>query len=453
MKKYLCYFVLCVLCIFVISCDNKKSDIAFITQPNANTTSRLIAIVNFSGDTLEIPNTDDQGRLITEIDENTFSRQAEMFSTVKRLILPDGVTMLEPETFSCMTTLEEIVYGTGISREAVNRLPFLGTSLCHVQLKNPDDHYEVTEDGIFYTKNNNIKEQLLSLNGKICSSISLIKTGAFAGLEMDLGTYKIPGHIYDIGDYAFQECSFTDITVEEGVHSIGIGTFYGCNRLTSIQLPKSLEILGNSAFGQTAIQEIPFLGSITECPSYLFYGCMSLETAVIPEGIQKINTMIFASCRNLKKVYFPSTLRILEDNIFWENPYLEEIIVSNENLNYYSENNCLIDRQTQTLIKGGNTDIIPNHVKTIESFAFAWNDTITSLTISNNVERIKMSAFAECPNLQYLYIPDSVLEIEENAICPKNITIYCEAEEQPEGWEENWANESNTIYWGQKRRE
>ena len=126
--------------------------------------------------------------------------------------------------------------------------------------------------------------------------------------------------------------------------------------------------------------------------------------------------------------------------------------------------------------------MLPDSIVEIESFAF-YGSNITGL-IGGNYTKMPKDMLSHCTSLTNLQIPDTVKEIESffmsTIVCgenippelslkelfipasveiihkyamPENITIYCEAEEQPEGWEENWANESNTIYWGQKRRE
>ncbi len=76
-----------------------------------------------------------------------------------------------------------------------------------------------------------------------------------------------------------------------------------------------------------------------------------------------------------------------------------------------------------TLVKYNGTaeDVsVPNHVKKIESEAFAGNDTVRHVTVGEAVEVIGAKAFSECLNLQSVTIPDSV-EIIENAAfsgCP-----------------------------------
>lgn len=138
------------------------------------------------------------------------------------------------------------------------------------------------------------------------------------------------------------------------------------------------------------------------------------------------------------------------------------------------------DKVTITGYYGEGGDIvIPSEIEgypvtSIDVDAFSYNDSIINVIISDGIKYIGDDAFEECHYLQSVVIPDSVIsigcwafgwcyELTEIKI-PASVTsmshsvftsdhalesIYCEAETQPEGWNEEWLDGCDpTIHWG-----
>lgn len=124
----------------------------------------------------------------------------------------------------------------------------------------PDNGSYQATDGVLYTKNG---ETLISYPvGKI-------------------GPCKIPNSVLAIGDYAFCGAKLTDITIPDGVQTIGENAFNGCPSLQSISLPNSIRTICDGAF----------------------YGCPSLEKITIPLGTASIGEDAFSHCGKLNGVY------------------------------------------------------------------------------------------------------------------------------------------------------
>ena len=102
-------------------------------------------------------------------------------------------------------------------------------------------------------------------------------------------------------------------------------------------------------------------------------------------------------------------------------------------------------------------------VKSIKSHAFEVSNntskrgkankcaSIRSVTIPDSVTSIGSSAFEDCLPLRSIVIPSSVTSIGERAFydCWK-LTIYCEAESQPDGWSSSWNSSNGPVVWGYK---
>ena len=146
------------------------------------------------------------------------------------------------------------------------------------------------------------------------------------------------------------------ISLPEGLTSIGANAFYNCASIEQFNLPDSVESIGNYAFGK----------------------CASLETVSLSKSLSTVGNWVFASCNSLIN-----------------------LTISPENANYYSAGNCIIERGTQTLVLGCLGSIIPNDgtIKIIGHHAFASQETLVSITLPDSVTTIETYAFDGCSSL------------------------------------------------------
>lgn len=129
---------------------------------------------------------------------------------------------------------------------------------------------------------------------------------------------------------------------------------------------------------------------------------------------------------------------------------LESIEVDVANPSYYSEYNCVVERQTETLVLGCKNSVIPDKVWIIGRFAFA-NSDIAAIEIPNYVARICISAFADCTELKEIFIGENVIRIENSAFYgTPNLIINCEAETKPFGWDDQWVETERIVKLGCK---
>ena len=92
--------------------------------------------------------------------------------------------------------------------------------------------------------------------------------------------------------------------------------------------------------------------------------------------------------------------------------------------------------------------VIPDSVTSIGKYAFSNCSSLTDVMIGGTVASIGAFAFEHCSSLISIIIPSSVTSIGSGAFYQcNNLTIYCEAESQPDGWVSGWNSDCNVV-WG-----
>lgn len=135
---------------------------------------------------------------------------------------------------------------------------------------------------------------------------------------------------------------------------------------------------------------------------------------IIPDSVKYIGSSVFNYYLVLEKVTFPKELEELMCNAFSYCSNIKTINIGRGATNFKVVNNCLIDKRTNTLIKGCNNSIIPDGIKTIEKYAFAHIEDIKELVIPESVSQIKASAFSHCTGLEKVVLPENLLTIDES---------------------------------------
>lgn len=288
---------------------------------------------------------------------------------------------------------------------------------------------------------------------------------------------SIPETVTYIGDYAFYGSKITSVTIHKNVTYMGKGVFENCKQLTTVDYNatdcEAGWITVNNPMGLSTLKYTYYLSSeplFASCnkltdinvgtdvkiiPPCLFYGCTNAKNINISYNVEKIYYGAFAQCKNIDSVVFdatdavseynytgygyPDTLYIFDGNIkalYFNSCYrINKNIFYGSNIKeiYVSDNVCYVDDYAfsgcnpEKLVLGeriDDSDCIPYSVKTlvlkgfteIDGYDIPNTDTLTTL-ILENVEYINGSVFSDCPGLEHLSIPDSILSIDSLNEC------------------------------------
>lgn len=157
---------------------------------------------------------------------------------------------------------------------------------------------------VFYNSKN-IENLILS------KTLSTIDTEAF--YNSALKSVIVPNGVTTIEKCAFQNCSeLKDVTFQEDSQlrtiegGYSYGAFYGCTSLTSIEIPASVQTIGEAAFEacvKLATVKFDKESRLETIDSRSFYSC-PITTIDIPASVEIIGAAAFSGCSRLADVKF-----------------------------------------------------------------------------------------------------------------------------------------------------
>ena len=327
------------------------------------------------------------------------------------------------------------------------------------------------------------------MSATIPNSVTSIGYSAFSGCT-NLTKILLPDDIIKIGKNAFYNTGFYndeknwendllycdkilieskakgDCSIKEGTKIIADNVFYNCADLTSVIIPDSVTVIGDYSFsGCRNLIDIKIGENVKTIGDWAFVNCTSLKSLTIPDGVVSIGNKTITSCHNLTNITIGKSVTKIGDYNFGDCENIETIsflgdskidfgiylfdgcnklkIVCKENsfIHNYAEANglnyCIIDDSSNSFdlkndilmgYYGSSKDLFISCASKIGFAAFENNQSVETIELASNVERIFNKAFANCSNLSKVIIPQSVASIGDNAFegCNK-LTIWCYA--------------------------
>lgn len=151
------------------------------------------------------------------------------------------------------------------------------------------------------------------------------------------------------------------------------------------------------------------------------YDGKKVDCIIIPEGVTELDEGAFCEAEHIQKIYLPSTLEEIVVGLCFEH-VTAEISFPNGNSFFRMENGFLIDNRADALIYWNPSEDgqpLPR-VRRIEAHAlenYNYVRTQTVLEFPDSVEYIGPYNAYDCPNLEKIIVPGSVLEIADYGLC------------------------------------
>lgn len=349
------------------------------------------------------------GDVLESIGQNAFERCTALTS----VHLPDSLTSVSHKAFIGCAALTEVTGGnnlTVVGYRIFEETPFF-------------DNYEgdivYLGNWVLACKNPDISKNK-DLTAALKEGITGIADYAFAGCQ-GFTSVTLPDVVY-IGECAFYGCTnmmdfragddlvyigknaFVYCTILRNVvvkdsplKTIESGAFYHCDRLSSLDLPDTVEKIGSMAFTETAfkasidgviyvdnwavgtksqyVQNVSLKNGTVGVADYAFFNCQFIMQVEFPSSLQRIGRGSFLMCVIIFIDEFPENLQIIGDYAFY----------GCESANYGMSNEFNL--------------VLPDSLEKIGRSAFYMNGFLMGLEIPGSCTYIGDYAFYGCPNL------------------------------------------------------
>lgn len=234
--------------------------------------------------------------------------------------------------------------------------------------------------------------------------------------EWDGRTERYSG-VTNVGAYAFKDCRYlTCMFLNDEITTIGDHAFYKGEYLSAINMPRKLELIDKYAF--YGCDTLTFVRArncsrLRRIEDHAFYSCTTLAELRLPEGLTYIGPWAFAWDRILGQedttLGLPSSLQTISTGAF-------AFVNHHKNLNIPANVTRIGDYAFMCDYYMNNLTFSPGDKPlTIGKAAFAGDNHMKSVNLSNRVAQIDKCAFAGCELLEEAYFGDRIDTIQVRA--------------------------------------
>ena len=248
-------------------------------------------------------------------------------TNIKKVTLPEGMTIIPKETFSGCTSLTSINIPSTI--KTIGERAFNNTGLTKITVPNTVTTIEASA-----FRNN---KELITVT--LPSEITTLSEYIFYNCPK-LTNVAIPSTVTSIGDLAFAMTGITKLNIPSSVKTIGEQAFYYCQNLKgTVTIPKSVTFIGSKAFNfSLGIEKYIIQNPNVTIDEDALDGEI---TVAINQKIKPIEGINIASTKN----YYPYTATIASDGT------ITTLREGRGYIEYYDKNNTLIGSTTLKVVK------------------------------------------------------------------------------------------------------
>ena len=330
-----------------------------------------------------------------------------------------------------------------------------------------DDAYLIVGDGVLIKTT--VHPSMLDLSGKGIKTI-----GAMAFYNAAINN--------EAPEYGYKYASLLQtITIPEGVREIGKSAFAGCFALETVVLNKELVRIDQNAFNvltdsvtSTTKVNLENCTNLEYIGAYAFQGCAGIETINLPESIESVGEYAFVSTKALtdfleqaakaekeedrywissgvllaayvaegqETVHIPEGVRVIAGAVFcgWDNPYIPEDLtelspsgVTKYNITYHvkelylPEGLEIIEAMAFFRMDRVEKVVLPSTLQVLGTNAFGLCTSLSEISGGENLEEIGDYAFSNAGSLEEFTMPANVKTVGNSLFegCVSLKTVY-----------------------------
>lgn len=264
-----------------------------------------------------------------------------------------------------------------------------------------------------------------------------------------------------------------NVTIEDGVESIGVYAFYKCSAIKSVNIASSVKSIGSCAFSNcTSLESIDIPSSVKTIGGGSFGSCKSLSSVNLADGIERIEGGAFEDCGSLGIVEIPDSVIYIDSFAFAKYEGSNTVLRCSKGGPAYlcaiDENSCVefewngkyfknsgkcgddvyfdFDAETGTLVISGTGEMYDYEMSysgTVSDVPFfSYAKSIKKIVIEDGVTGLGLWTAFCAENVEEIHFPASVTKIPDSSLpdsSKKNHMIY--ADEGTYAYEyaiENW---------------
>ena len=351
---------------------------------------------------------------------HTNDHEESTIPVIQELILPSSVTSIAEEGVVCETlTVNNLAVLANTSKIHIKNLNVFNLKEFLFSIKNSSWTYNSSSYNLWLNYQSveeiTIPEDITELKDYCIYNIkntkkvnlpeSIIKIGSGNFYKMEsLEEVKMGNNVTTIGSYFFNECnSLVSIDMPDSITSLGYDSIHNCRKLRTIKMSAQIKDISWYSFtGLDSLEEIHF----TDITNWVQYGIQNTDVTKVYDlylNGEKVTDLIISS----------TTKFYNSDCILYGCKSIERVTVAEDNPYYDSRDNCnaIIDKSTNTLLRGFKNTTIPSSVTKIGPRAFSKTD-IVSIDFSNSaLISIGNDCFSGCTSLASIELPSTLTSI------------------------------------------
>lgn len=246
----------------------------------------------------------------------------------------------------------------------------------------------------------------------------------------ELTSVSLPSTLEEIAEGGFADCSgLTQITLPDSLKKIGRFAFQGCDNIKEITIPTSVREIGQDAFRLSGVEKLVIKDMVAWCGVKKSGGFINSNTKVflneeeiknlfVPDGVKIIEPNTFNGFKSIETVYIPESVDSIGDNAFLGCTNITKVTAHD------IASWCGISFGNTQILQNGSIIFLSNPVCVSQNL-YIGNNQLTELVIPEGVSEIGHTAFERCLGITKVSFPSTLRKVGADAFfdCTDIMTV------------------------------